>query len=141
MVNFGCGRSSRQAMNVAPEFAVTARCDALKAKFELSEHQGKIVVLHFLLNSETIRVLLAGFPFHFSGVDDRVGQLFGGPRVVMASDGPRSLPDALQILAENLRHGVRDGRRFGHRHVLSIRHQLVGLLRSGGADHRAAHGL
>ena len=29
----------------------------------------------------------------------------------------------------------------GHRHVLPVRHQLVGLLRPGRADRRAAHGL
>ena len=43
----------------------------------------------------------------------------------------------LKIFAIALRHG----RRLRHRHVLPVRHQLVGLLRQSGAGDRAAHGL
>ena len=43
-------------------------------------------------------------------------------------------PRPVQLLAEDLRVGLRHGRRVGHRHVLPVRHQLVGLLRQGRAD-------
>jgi hypothetical protein len=36
---------------------------------------------------------------------------------------------------------VWNGRRFRHRHDLSVRHELVGLFGSGRADHRSSHGL
>ncbi len=59
----------------------------------------------------------------------------------MAGDGQGALSGAVPLLAEDLRHRLRDGRRLGNRHVLSVRDELVGLLRPGRADHRAAHGL
>ena len=48
--------------------------------------------------------------------------------------GKDGLPQPVPLLAEDLRHRLRDGRRFGHRHVLPVRHQLVGLLGQGRAD-------
>ena len=39
--------------------------------------------------------------------------------------------DLYPLLAEDLRDHVRDGRRQRHRHVVRVRHQLVGVLRQG----------
>ena len=55
--------------------------------------------------------------------------------------GARGLSRPVQVLAEDLRPGVRHGRGVGHRHVLPVRHQLVGLLRQGRAGDRPADGL
>ena len=52
-----------------------------------------------------------------------------------------ALPRPLPLLAEDFRGGFRDGRRLGHRDVLRVRHQLVGVLRQGRAGDRAADGL
>jgi cytochrome bd ubiquinol oxidase subunit I len=54
--------------------------------------------------------------------------------------GKRSI-STCSLLAEDLRDHLRDGRRLGHRHVLPVRHQLVGFLRPGRPGDRAADGL
>ncbi len=64
-----------------------------------------------------------------------------GARGAVAVDRPRGLSRPLQLLAEDLRPRLRHGRRVGHRHVLPVRHQLVGLLRQGRAGDRPADGL
>jgi len=53
----------------------------------------------------------------------------------------RALPHLVPLLAEDLRDRLRDGRRLGDRHVLPVRHQLVGLLRQSGRGDRPADGL
>ena len=59
----------------------------------------------------------------------------------LVAEDRQGLSRPVQILAEDLRGRVRDGRGLRHRHVLPVRHQLVGVLRQGRADHRPAHGL
>ncbi len=47
----------------------------------------------------------------------------------------------VQLLAEDLRRRLRHGRGVGHRDVLPVRHQLVGLLRQDRPGDRPADGL
>ena len=80
-------------------------------------------------------------PFHFSGLLHRPCELSRRAGGAVAMDRQGAVFRPVQILAENFRRHVRHGRRVGHRHVLSVRHQLVGLLRQGRAGHRPADGL
>ncbi len=52
-----------------------------------------------------------------------------------------SIMQAVRLLEDDLRRRLRHGRRLGHRHVLPVRHQLVGVLRQGRAGARPADGL
>ena len=80
-------------------------------------------------------------PFHLPGLHHRAGQLSRRARGAVAVDRPRGLSRPVQLLDEDLRPRLRHGRRVGHRHVLPVRHQLVGLLRQGRAGDRPADGL
>ena len=51
------------------------------------------------------------------------------------------LSETVQLLEDDLRRQLRHGGRLRDHHVVSVRHQLVGLFRQGRADHRAADGL
>ena len=75
------------------------------------------------------------------GVFDRAGELSRGARGALAVDRPRGLHQPVQLLAEDLRGRLRHGRGVGHRDVLPVRHQLVGILRQDRPRDRPADGL
>ena len=61
---------------------------------------------------------------HLPGVHDRAGELAGVPGRRVPEDPARTVARAVRVLAEDLRRVVRARRRVGHRHELSVRHQL-----------------
>ena len=79
--------------------------------------------------------------FHFPRFLDRAREFSRGTRRAVAEDRQGRLSRSLQVLAEDLRRGVRHGRGVGHRDVLPVRHQLGGVLGSGRPGDRSADGL
>ena len=72
---------------------------------------------------------------------DRACQLPRGAGGALAVDRARGLHQPVQLLAEDFRHRVRHGRGVGHRDVLPVRHQLVGVLRQDRPGDRPPDGL
>ncbi len=67
------------------------------------------------------------FHFIFPSFSIGLASFLAVLEALLAVDGPLGLSRPVQVLAKNLRARLRHGRRVGHRDVLSVRHQLVGL--------------
>ena len=76
-----------------------------------------------------------------AGLHHRACLLHRLPRRRLRADQARRLPQPVAILAADLRHLLRHGRRHRHRHAVSVRHQLEPLLRRRRQHHLAAAGL
>ena len=82
-------------------------------------------------------------PFHiiFPGLLDRARELSRGAELPAPAHRRRGLPPLFDYWKTIFAVAFGMGVVSGHRHVLPVRHQLVGLLRPGGPGGRAADGL
>ncbi len=80
-------------------------------------------------------------PFHLPRLLHRACELSRGAQRHVAQDRAGAIPEAVPVLGEDLRAGLRHGRRVGDHHVLPVRDQLVGVLGQDGAGAGAADGL
>src|SRR3546814_16550127 len=76
-------------------------------------------------------------PLHFSCFFHWACKLSDGAGSLVAENRTRRLCQSLSLLVEDICHCLWHGCRLGHCHVLSVRHELVGLFRSGRPDSRS----
>ena len=79
--------------------------------------------------------------FHLSRFHHRTREFPRGARGALAAHRQGALPRSLQVLVEDFCRGIRHGRGVRHRHVIPVRHQLGGFLRSRGPGDRPTDGL